>query len=256
MPAETVFEPYGVLDELSRLHAAPPLVENAKDGTLLVLTPGTDAVPDNAPGADPLGAFYLALHPVTNAQYKWFVDETGRRPPDEADWGKPVWRGQSFPPEKADHPVVCVTWDDAAAYAAWAGLALPREAEWFRAARGPAGASYPWGDSWGRHRCRHEDNLAGETTCSVWQYPEGASGWGHYHMAGNVFEWCVDPAPASASVVAPGGQRMDPALPRRAARGGSWHEDKHGCRCASAAYFEAVKRRGNVGFRVGRFDAR
>jgi len=169
------------------------------DGTAMVLVPttmgwfgGEAAITGGVRFRATVGGFWMAAHPVTNAQYRRFVVATGHRPPDHASGGFPVWRDDGFPEAFADHPVTCVSWIDAQAYCAWAGLRLPGELEWELAA-GAGERSFPWGDAAdGRWRCRWDQNRAGETTCAVWSHPEGRSPFGCFQMAGNVWEWCED----------------------------------------------------------------
>lgn len=169
------------------------LIEQPKTGQLMVL------VATGSPFEMVMPAFYVGVHPVTNAQYARFVAETSHRPPDNRIWQEPG---------KMHHPVVCVDWDDATAYCHWAGLRLPTELEWEKAARGVIGRAYPWGNKWDPNRCRNYLNKGSETTADVWGYGQGGSPFGGLQLSGNVWEWC-----ASSSGQSP------------AVRGGSWCSD-------------------------------
>ena len=218
----------------------------AKDGSVLVRIPAGDfemgdGLDDDCPKHRvDVSEYWIAVACVTNRQYARFVKETKHRAPDQADTGNPVWRKKKCPDALLDHPVVCVSWHDAVAYAQWVGLRLPSEAQWEKAARGPQGWVFPWGDAWNPKHCRNGSNKGAGTTAAVRDYPEGAGGYGTHQQAGNVWEWCADwydgsyyeNSPVKDPVGAPNGTI-------RVGRGGSWCED-------DATGFRAAFRNGNV----------
>lgn len=128
-----------------------------------------------------LHEYYLDVKPVTNKEYKIFLDETEY-------WKPAFWNVPRF--NKPDYPVVGVSWHDAVKYAEWAGKSLPTEAEWEKAAKKDKKLVYPWGDEFDpmlANIAHQEDG-----TTAVGGYPGGASPNGCLDMIGNVNEWCMD----------------------------------------------------------------
>lgn len=161
---------------------------------------------------------------------------------------------------EAEHPVVCITWDQAEAYCEWAGGRLPTEAEWEYAARGADGLRFPWGDDFDGRRLNYCDSNCelgkkDETvddgyveTAPVGNYPEGASWTGALDMAGNVWEWTADYyGPYSEE------RQVNPSGPstggRRVVRGGSWHTTPDHVRSALRTYSGPNQEIDHVGFR-------
>jgi formylglycine-generating enzyme required for sulfatase activity len=129
-----------------------------------------------------LPAFYIGQYEVTNDDYQEFVTAGYRAPPD--------WVKGAFPQGRAAFPVVYVSWYEAMDYCHWRQMRLPTEAEWEKAARGPKGLKYPWGETFdpARANIATGPSLAGSTR-AVGQYDAGKSPYGVYDMIGNVWEW-------------------------------------------------------------------
>ncbi|CAA9334453.1 MAG: Sulfatase modifying factor 1 precursor (C-alpha-formyglycine- generating enzyme 1) [uncultured Nocardioidaceae bacterium] len=250
-----------------------------------------------------VSAFSIDACAVSNARFSEFVEATGHRteaercgwsfvfagllpddfPPTRGVASAPWWRqveGASWHrPEgpgsdisrRADHPVVHVTWHDAASYASWVGKRLPTEAEWERAARGGLSArAFPWGDErepGGGHRMnvwqgsfpQHnslEDGWYG--TCPVDAFEP--NGLGLHNMTGNVWEWCSDWFDTSYRRR---DRRADPPGPpsgtHRVTKGGSYLCHESYCRRYRVAARSAVtpdSMVGNIGFRCVATDER
>jgi formylglycine-generating enzyme required for sulfatase activity len=190
-----------------------------------------------------LNPFYLDVREVTNVEYAKFVEATGRRAPAH-------WRNGKIPPRLENLPVVNVTWQDAAAYAAWAGKRLPSEAEWERACRGLAeGAKYPWGESTPGANDARFNVLDGP--CEVGKYKPNY--FGVYDMAGNAWEWCSDWYEKDYYERAPA---VNPRGPEngmyRLIRGGSWADVAKYLTCANRSWARPGERSPNIGFRCAR----
>ncbi|MCK4294542.1 MAG: SUMF1/EgtB/PvdO family nonheme iron enzyme [Planctomycetes bacterium] len=132
-----------------------------------------------------LGPFAIDLKPVTNAQFADFLEATGHKPAEAANFLK-HWVTGRVPKGLEDHPVVYIDLDDARAYANWAGKRLPTEYEWQYAAQGADGRKYPWGNDW-RDGFANAGRIG--TTTPVTAFPNGRSPFGCYDMCGNTWEW-------------------------------------------------------------------
>jgi len=205
-----------------------------------------------------LDAFWIDRTEVTNEQYRGCVEAATCPAPTTCDWGEPTYSDTS----KADHPVVCVSWEDAEAYCEWVGKRLPTEAEWEKAARGTDGRKYPWGDAFDGSRlnfcdanCEFDwkDSSADDgyqRTAPVGSYPEGASPYGVVDMAGNVWEWCQDWYSGDYYDSSP---QRNPRGPdsgeSRVVRGGSWYYNVRYVRAAFRVRFDPASRYYDIGFR-------
>ncbi|OQS15039.1 DNA-binding protein [Nocardia donostiensis] len=163
----------------------PTNVRHPMDGKLMTRIP--EGVYLSGAEDEPVwvAEFYIDLYPTTNADYARFVAATGHTPPQH-------WEEVHPPTTIADHPVVWVTWDDAHAYAQWAGKDLPTSQQWEKAARGTRGNTWPWGTQPTPAKCNVRGSGPGTTT-PVDQYKSGVSPYGCYDMCGNVWEWLATP---------------------------------------------------------------
>lgn len=211
-----------------------------------------------------LDAFYIDLTEVTNAMFADFVRATGYRTHAEISGEAHVYRADTdnFRPQSGatwqdpdgsgrgisgldDHPVVQISWSDAAAFCSWRGGRLPTEAEWEKAARGDDGRLYPWGNSYNGNLLNGSDKTLGQDpelfsyndgyafTAPVGSYAGGASPYGVLDMAGNVLEWVNDYSSRSYYNVSPDRNPPGPSSgPAHVLRGGSWYSGPRNNRAA------------------------
>jgi formylglycine-generating enzyme required for sulfatase activity len=133
--------------------------------------------------------FYIDRHPVTNADFKKFIDASHYSPHDDHNFLRD-WKNGNYPDGWGNKPVTWVSLEDARAYAAWAGMRLPHEWEWQYAAQGADGRIYPWGNEWERDAVPAPDKGRFLTApADVDANPKGASPFGVMDMVGNVWQW-------------------------------------------------------------------
>jgi formylglycine-generating enzyme required for sulfatase activity len=234
-----------------------------------------------------LNAYWIDRTEVTNAMFERFAQATGYQTtaeklgsskvynPARNGWSSTQganWRHPQGPSSSLDglefHPVVQVSWEDASAYCAWAGSRLPIEAEWEKAARGTDGRIYPWGNqpvagnlgnfadvSLNSTDSDQSINDGYKFTAPVGSYPAGASPYGAYDMAGNVWEWVQDRYDDTYYDSSPSSNPAGPfSGANRINRGGSWNNESRYLRAAERDSFSPVTAYDVYGFRCAGFS--
>ncbi|NWJ52459.1 MAG: SUMF1/EgtB/PvdO family nonheme iron enzyme [Bacteroidetes bacterium] len=136
-----------------------------------------------------ISAFYIDQYPVTNKQFKQFIDNTTYHPKDDHNFLK-AWQNGMYPSGWDEKPVTWVSLEDARAYAKWAGKRLPHEWEWQYAGQGSDGRLYPWGNKKDSARMPQPDTCRNiHSPSDVNSFPNGMSPFGVMDMIGNVWQW-------------------------------------------------------------------
>jgi serine/threonine-protein kinase len=209
-----------------------------------------------------LDAFWIDQTEVTNAMFAAFLTAQGVESAGGVPWyevGSPdaliSVQGPKWVSERGyeDHPAVEVTWEAANAYCAWVDRRLPTEAEWEKAARGPKGQIYPWGDeapNCGLVNFWDGNKVCADGTASVGSFPAGASPYGALDMSGNVWEWTADWYDEFYYEAAPSENPTGPASGNsKVFRGGAWESGPRNLRASDRNNDQTNAARYRLGFR-------
>jgi len=228
-----------------------------------------------------LSAYSIGKYEVTRGQYLQFINAGGYSYPHcwsalGLDWLEDHprtqpncwaehqdWHSDGGFDQTNDYPVVGLTYHEAEAFCNWAGVTLPTEAQWEKAARwdGASPRVYPWGSVWDKEKCNNNDDSlytpgTKYRTVEVGSYPAVVSYYGCLDMAGNVTEWCKDWYGSSYYSTPPTGGWIDPQGPAtsssRVLRGGDWSMPQDGMRCAYRYHYAPGYENNRFGFRVVR----
>jgi len=215
-----------------------------------------------------LKAYMIGGYPVTNQEFKRFVDNQGYL--NKNFWSPEGWQWRCdkkiTEPEfwfdrrlnGPNFPVVGVSWFEAEAYINWLDQELdniyhlPTEAEWEKAARGPDGNAFTWGNKFNNKYC-NLINSGLEGPCPVGIFPKDKSLYGCFDMIGNVSEWCSDWFGVEYYKSSPDSNPVGPSAgSERIVRGGAWNSSSRDCRATSRKWLTPTSRNDSVGFRLAK----
>lgn len=215
---------------------------------------GFNCLGSELPGrAVTLSAFLIDKYEVTNTQYRDCVADGGCREPRSTN--SQTRTDYYTNPEYDLYPVVFVSYQDAQDFCEWAGMRLPTEAEWEKAASSEGHLAYPWGSEDPDCTLANSRNNLNATACvgdttAVGSYPQGASAFGIMDMAGNVWEWVADYYDADYYSVSPAENPQGPESgSERVVRGGGWSGGWRYLRSASRAFDLPFYSGADLGFR-------
>jgi len=214
--------------------APPPGMIRIPEGDFDFQVSGIEIEGGNDPGADVqypwedaprryhrhsvhVHSFYIDRTPVTNLEFKKFLDATHYHPKDDHNFLR-AWHDGNYFEDWDNKPVTWVSIEDARAYAAWSGTRLPHEWEWQYAAQSVDGRSYPWGNDWNSQALSHPDSgPAMRPPAAVNDFPSGSSPFGVLDLVGNVSQWTDEYRdPHTRAAIVRGGASYQP-------RGSIWY---------------------------------